>query len=267
VHGYSVAFAGGVQVKSQPKLLLFDLDDTLLSSDKSVSQANINAITKCKALGMIIGYITARSPRKTKLFLKDLPCDCISYYNGATIFAESNLLEKNEIPYLEGIKTISEIKNMYPNVSIGVYLEPYSYFNGQIQNFYTKEVFPGTIQDLAQYDVQRIRVLIESYKDISLTQFVTSDMRCLLSSHGTAIITSKMANKKNSLIKFAKYFSVSIRDIIAFGDDTNDIDMIKTAGIGVAMGNAIDEVKAVADIICDTNDNDGVAKWINKFLL
>jgi hydroxymethylpyrimidine pyrophosphatase-like HAD family hydrolase len=45
------------------------------------------------------------------------------------------------------------------------------------------------------------------------------------------------------------------------------MDMIKAAGIGVAMGNAVDEVKSAADYICDTNDNDGVAKWINSYLL
>ena len=56
-------------------------------------------------------------------------------------------------------------------------------------------------------------------------------------------------------------------DIIAFGDDYNDIDMIKNAGIGIAMGNAETAVKDVADFIIDTNMNDGVAKYIvNTFL-
>lgn len=65
-------------MNNKTKLLLFDLDDTLLNSEKFVSQANASAINKCKADGMIIGYITARSPRKVKKFLKDLPCDCIA---------------------------------------------------------------------------------------------------------------------------------------------------------------------------------------------
>ncbi|MGH4125562.1 MAG: HAD-IIB family hydrolase [Clostridium sp.] len=254
-------------MKIKSKLLLFDLDDTLLNSEKFVSQANVLAISKCKSTGMIIGYITARSPRKVKTYLKDLPCDCISYYNGASIVAENILLEKNEIPYVEGIKTMSEIQTAYPDIAIGAYLEPYNYFNGQIQNISTKKVYSGTIQDLALYDIQRIRVVTEACKDVSLDQFITSDMKYLLSINGSAIITSKRATKENAVRKFGEYFNIDINDIVAFGDDTNDIGMIKTAGIGVAMGNAIDELKSVADFVCDTNDNDGVAKWINHFLL
>ena len=164
------------------------------------------------------------------------------------------------------LKTMADIQSVYPDISLGAYLEPYSYFNGKIENIYTKEAYPGTIQDLAQYDIQRIRIVAEPYKDMPLARFITGDMRYLSSSYGAAIITHKLANKKNALSKLAEHFNVAIQNVIAFGDDTNDIDMIETAGIGVAMGNAIDGVKAVADFVCDTNDNDGVAKWINKFL-
>ena len=56
-------------------------------------------------------------------------------------------------------------------------------------------------------------------------------------------------------------------EVIACGDESNDYSMIKYAGLGVAMGNAIDKVKAAANYITDTNDNDGVAKVIEKFIL
>lgn len=55
-------------MKNKSKLLLFDLDDTLLNSDKIVSHASVSAISKCKSKGMLMGYITARSPRKVKHF-------------------------------------------------------------------------------------------------------------------------------------------------------------------------------------------------------
>lgn len=254
-------------MRSKTKLLLFDLDDTLLNSEKFVSQVNVLALNKCKSSGMFIGYITARSPRKVKTYLKDLPCDCIAYYNGASIFAENTLLEKNEIPYAKGIKTMSEIQNKYPNILIGAYLEPFNYFNGQIQNIMTKLAYLGTIQDLPPYDIQRIRIVNEAYKYVSLDKFITNDMKYIFTIDGTAIITSKTATKRNALSKFAEFFNVDISDVIAFGDDTNDIHMIKAAGVGIAMGNAIDKVKCAADFVCDTNDNDGVAKWINTFLL
>jgi hydroxymethylpyrimidine pyrophosphatase-like HAD family hydrolase len=55
--------------------------------------------------------------------------------------------------------------------------------------------------------------------------------------------------------------------VVAFGDDYNDVEMLSECGIGVAMGNAIDECKAVADHICGDCDDDGMAKWLEKNLL
>lgn len=254
-------------MNNKKQLLLFDLDDTLLNSQKIISKANVLAIKKCKTKGMVIGYITARSPRKVKTYLKDLPCDCLAYYNGASITAGDILLEKNEIPYSEGIKTMSEIQNVYTDISIGVYLEPYSYFNGQIKNIFTQEIYSGTIENLPVCDIQRIRIVMEAHRDILLDKYITKDMKCIYSIYNTAIITNKRATKENALYKFGEFFNIDVSKIIAFGDDTNDIGMIKAAGTGVAMGNSIDEVKSSADFVCDTNDNDGVAMWINKFLL
>ena len=55
--------------------------------------------------------------------------------------------------------------------------------------------------------------------------------------------------------------------LVAFGDDINDLEMVKNCGIGVAVENAIDDVKAAAKYICGTNDNDGVAKWLEEHIL
>lgn len=55
--------------------------------------------------------------------------------------------------------------------------------------------------------------------------------------------------------------------IAAFGDDMNDLEMVRNCGIGVAVRNAVEEVKRSADYICGSNDDDGVAKWIEEFIL
>ena len=60
---------------------------------------------------------------------------------------------------------------------------------------------------------------------------------------------------------------IPLKEIAAFGDDENDIAMLRACGTGIAMGNAIDEVKAVADYVCASNEEDGVAKWLEKYLL
>ena len=77
----------------------------------------------------------------------------------------------------------------------------------------------------------------------------------------------KDCNKGNAVRDLANMFNISREEIISIGDQQNDFEMIKFAGLGVAMGNAIDEIKNVADYITDTNDNNGVAKVINEFVL
>lgn len=71
----------------------------------------------------------------------------------------------------------------------------------------------------------------------------------------------------NHLLFVAGKLNISKSEIIAFGDDINDKEMFLNSGIGVAMRNSIDEIKELADYICDTNDNDGVAKWLDKNIL
>ena len=78
------------------------------------------------------------------------------------------------------------------------------------------------------------------------------------------MVMHKDATKAKAIEELARIWGISQSEIVAFGDDLNDIDMLSYAGISVAMGNALDEVKAVADFICETCDNDGVAKWIES---
>ena len=65
----------------------------------------------------------------------------------------------------------------------------------------------------------------------------------------------------------AEYLNIDISQVAAFGDDYGDLDMIAGCGHGVAMGNAAEDVKAAAKYICDTNENDGVAKWLEQNVL
>ena len=74
-------------------------------------------------------------------------------------------------------------------------------------------------------------------------------------------------SKGNALKYLAEYLRIPLREIIAVGDNLNDVEMLSEAGLGVAMGNAHPELKKVADHVTDSNDNDGVAKLIEHYLL
>jgi len=76
------------------------------------------------------------------------------------------------------------------------------------------------------------------------------------------VILHKEAMKSKGLVALADYWGIRSCKIVAFGDDTIDIDLLEYCDVGVAVSNALDEVKAVADYVCGGNDDEGVAKWL-----
>lgn len=80
-------------------------------------------------------------------------------------------------------------------------------------------------------------------------------------------IMPKDVSKGHALLEIAEYLGIDQENIIAFGDQDNDMSMIQMAGVGVAMGNAIDSLKAAADYVTLTNNEDGIAVYLEKYLL
>jgi Cof subfamily protein (haloacid dehalogenase superfamily) len=256
------------------KLLLFDLDDTLLTSEKTITDDTVRAIKACKDRGMFIGYITGRArAEKDKVFFTDrynLPNDFTAYYNGAEIYAGGVPIERNVISYDIAMEFIRGIRKSYPDIVIGVYHEPWSYNSrsGENWNIETGEKIKCTILELPRYDIQRIRIVFDKADDKSiLDELMTEDIIYFATHDGTAMVLNRNAAKEHALKKASEWLNIPLSDVIAFGDDINDMEMLKMAGIGVAMGNAIDSVKEIADYVTKTNDNEGISVWINKYLL
>lgn len=80
-------------------------------------------------------------------------------------------------------------------------------------------------------------------------------------------VTAQNVNKGRAIIELGEMLSIKREEIMACGDGANDMEMIKRAGLGIAMGNAIEEVKRAADAITLTNDEDGAARAIEEYVL
>ncbi len=100
-----------------------------------------------------------------------------------------------------------------------------------------------------------------------IEQLFNENLYWEISENEVLMVMNKNARKRNAINEIANHFGISLTEIAAFGDDYNDIEMLRDCGIGVAVANAIDEAKAAADYICDTNENDGVAKWLEENVL
>lgn len=248
------------------KLIVFDLDDTLLNSNEEVSERNKQAILNCSKRGMKIGYITVRSPRKTGTFLKGLPVDCIANYNGAMIYADNKVITENTINYENAMNYINKITEIAPGVGICAYFEPFCYKEKEIRSYITQELLDYDLHSTPPHNFQRIRLFYNEHKNIDFSQYITNEMQ-YQKSHDSATITNKLADKGLALKTITDYFGLKKEQTISFGDNLKDIPMLKASGIGVAMGNAVTQVKEIADYITLSNDEDGVAEFIEAHLL
>jgi Cof subfamily protein (haloacid dehalogenase superfamily) len=132
--------------------------------------------------------------------------------------------------------------------------------------FYTKwiKIFEAEKDNIVKCEIkcrhanklESIRKELEELKEFDMVRF----------SYRNIEITKKDVSKGKAVKKLAEYYGIKREEIIAIGDSENDLSMIKYAGVGIAMGNAMEIVKKNADYITDTNDNDGVAKAIIKYV-
>ena len=253
------------------KIIVLDLDGTILKKDKTMSENTINTLLQAKKEGNMILFATARPQRDTfkyiPEFLRGNPVIC---NNGAIIVSSKNfeVIYRKTIKRGDVLKIIDIIESYnYKNITIEVNDNMYS-------NFDTTPFFGNSkneIRDLRKMVYENAdKVIICEEKTIDekiLKQFPSTVKGMLTDSKTLCQIINSSASKWNALINIARKLGVDNRNIIAFGDDVNDFDMIENAGIGVAMGNAENEIKNVADYITDTNENDGVAKFLKENIL
>ena len=141
-------------------------------------------------------------------------------------------------------------------------------------NFDTIEFFgnsPNQVVDLEEMEFEKAyKVIICSKIPIKqeLLEILPTTCKGIITDDGTLCqIMNCESSKWMSIKSIIEKIGVKTENVIAFGDDYNDFDMIKNAGIGVAMGNAEESIKKIASIVTDTNNNDGVAKYIEKNVL
>ncbi len=250
-------------------MILFDLDGTLLTSDNIISSITVDAIRRCKINGFHIGFITARSRSNKNISLLDgLPYDFIAFYNGAIICVEDQLIESNVLTYKEAMVILKRLNEAFSNIIIDVHLEPWNFSSAERDICHLQSgIHKGcTLNDLPRCNVQRIRLESENIMYFPLEKYMTNESTFYYTTYGDAIIVHKNANKEHATKLASNIFNIPLTQMIAFGDDVNDTNMLKIVGTGVAMGNAVTSVKRVANYVTETNDNHGVAIWINKHL-
>ena len=270
-------------------IIALDLDGTLLASDKSLSQVNRDTLAQAAADGWAVVPTTGRFYGAIPQIVRELPF--VRYaitVNGAEVadLENGNIVYKAEIPYKKVIE-IMEFLDSYPLI-YDIYQGGEAFMTASMKekiDIMTDDVhYRKMLKELRQ-PVDELKAFIaERKQDIQKIQFVTydadvhkqlmealpqkfSDIVLTVTAKNNIEINDTKANKGQALWALADYLGVPRENTIAFGDALNDMAMIKAAGTGVAMANACEEIKAAADFITLSNDEDGVAYGINKFCL
>ena len=271
------------------RLIASDLDGTLLDDDKVFTERTKKAISKAMEKGIVFVPATGRP-------LSGVPKDVIEFpgvryvltANGARIIdiKENKCLKENLLSYDKGQKVMDIVKDY------DCYVE--AYFDGV--GYATKSHLPdlwkylelpsmreyilntrNRVDDVQEYfraqrsasdKVQAFfrtqedkREAIARIKDAVEGVEITGALDCNIE------VGAKGVEKGNGLIFLSEITGIPLEEMMAFGDGGNDASMIKNAGVGVAMENGCKEAKAAADIIAGNNNEDGVARIIETYVL
>jgi Cof subfamily protein (haloacid dehalogenase superfamily) len=249
------------------QMIVTDLDRSLLHTDKSISKYTKKILEKCKNMNISIVFATARPVRSTKIYMEEINPNAVIYHNGAIITAEQTILKYYGILPQKARKLLVKIEREYPEVTLSVETDDTLYTNFDLDtNLGYKKI---NFADLPETAVEKIiigNMPIEKIKK-EIDKYITNDLYLEINDSRFGFIMNKKASKWNGIKELSEYYKISVDKIVAFGDDLNDLEMIKRCGIGITMENGLDEVKKEADYICENNDKDGIAKWLEENII
>lgn len=250
------------------RVLALDLDDTLLRSDKSVSAANLAAIERWLDCGHAIVIATGRPPRSVPPVLPDLLRHVPRIvYNGAQAIVDDQVVYARPLPADDVRHMLEWAESSGERWYIGLEIDDTLYVN---RNFPKPGHFE--VADLMQLWKQPTYKMIfffpEGRGDIEpLLAAVPPTTRSLVTPKFDIVqLCAASADKSTALDYLLSQQGRSLDMAVAIGDDINDVEMVRCSGVGVAVENALPEVKAVADWIVPDNNADGVAFTINRLL-
>lgn len=267
------------------KLIALDIDGTLLNSEKVITSNVYDAIQEAKENGFKVVLSTGRplpgvTPLLEKLNLTD-DGDYVICFNGAVVQEVKSKTVIADIDMsVEDFNVIHDqvFKPFNTNIHINTpthLITPqevphkYTVHESELNNISIEHRYAKDIDDSIKFC--KIMIVDEPARLEEIISNLPKDLydkyTIVRSAPFFLEFLNKNANKGTALKALCENINLPIEKTIAVGDEENDQHMIKLAGLGVAMGNARESIKEIADYVTDTNNNHGVAKTINKFLL
>lgn len=266
---------------AEKHLIVLDLDGTALKDDKTISDKTKKVIQRAKEHGHLVIIATGRPFRSSEMYYRELQLDTpIVNFNGAFIHHPLDnkwgvyhspldmKVAKDIVDALDSFHFHNIIAEVIDDVFFHYHDEKLldvfgigkpNITTGDLRKF-LKQSPTSMLIHTDEENVKKIR------DHLSEVHAEVIDHRSWAAPWYVIEIVKYGLNKAIGVKKVADYFQIPAERIIAFGDEDNDLEMLEFAGKGIAMGNAVDEVKNIANDVTLSNEKDGVAVYLNDLL-
>ncbi len=256
-------------------LICTDLDGTLLRNDKTISGRNLDAIEYFKSEGGLFTFVTGRMPYYVKhiydIVKPNAPIGCV---NGGGIYdyATEKYLWTTTLDHLV-LELVRYADEAFDGIGIQVCTFENTYFSKQnslMEKFRGLTGLPNLEKHYNDVSEPIGKIIFGDDNEGTLSQLkeyldahpLAAQFDFIRSERSLYEILPKGVNKGNLIIKLAEILGIDSKRTIGIGDYDNDVELVRSAGLGVAVSNAKDEVKAVADYITVSNEEDAIAAII-----
>ncbi|HIH1027434.1 TPA: HAD-IIB family hydrolase [Streptococcus agalactiae] len=273
------------------KAVFFDIDGTLLNDRKNVQKSTIKAIRNLKDQGILVGLATGRGPSFVQPFLENLGLDFAVTYNGQYIYSRSEIIYINQLSKTTVYRLIRYAGARRREISLGTasgllgsgIIGLGTSRLGQIVSSLVPRKWAKAIERSFKHFIRRIKpqnidslmvilrepiyqvVLVATEGESERIQKQFPRVKLTRSSPYSMDVISEGQSKVKGIERVGQCYGFDLSEVIAFGDSDNDIEMLSQVGIGVAMGNASQQVKENARYTTADNNDDGISKALAHY--
>jgi Cof subfamily protein (haloacid dehalogenase superfamily) len=261
------------------RLVLFDLDGTLLTGAREVVPANAAAIAALMQQGVRVGVATGRTTRSVAPFFQALQLNGPHVlFNGARVFdpERGGIVHRQDLPRAEALFALRLARD-YPRMHVNLYVGDDILISRHSERSRESEVKDGVphtlVGDLADWleaqQAEPVKIMLIDDPD----QLESFAQRYAAGGFRTTLVRSEWnylelmgegVSKGGALGAIEAAYGIGRAEIVAFGDSLNDLELLTTSGLGVAMGNAHPEVQAIADLVIGHHETDAIASCLQQ---
>jgi Cof subfamily protein (haloacid dehalogenase superfamily) len=262
------------------KLVISDVDGTLVRSDKTLADATVRAVGLLKKAGIPMSLISARPASGLQWIAEALDLEGpFGAFNGGTLFNREGTITAQHFIEQRAAEAALDLLSR-AGVAVWIFTDG-QWFASDLDNPHivreirSASVDPILMNDIAGVPTSRIDKIVGVCDVAGTILSLESDVRAAIGDMATVAhsqayyldITATTANKGDGIRSLATSYGVSLSEVAVLGDQANDLAMFARAGLSIAMGQAPAEVRAAATATSTSNDEDGVARAIENIIL